>query len=357
MTKSIDKILVIRLSSIGDILLSTPIFRALRAQFPDAEIDVLVKTHFVELLRFNPHISSVLEIGAAGSKDLIQVTRQIRSERYDLIIDLHNSLRSRIIRWFSGAPEIRVVDKRVRERFILVNAGKNLYGKPVSVTDRYFETVADFAVVNDGDPLEIHVPQALHDEVNGQLTDMGIRAHGPVIALAPAARHETKMWPADRFEALAVEVSRKYHAQIVVLGGKDDRLYCENIVRSVTEHLGVDMVFNLAGSFSLLGTAVVLDRCSILVSNDSGLMHLAAARKKPVVAIFGPTVEEFGFFPYGTRSIVVEQEGLPCRPCSHLGGERCPKRHFRCMLDTPVGQVAQEIAALLPHQPHPAQTH
>jgi heptosyltransferase-2 len=109
------------------------------------------------------------------------------------------------------------------------------------------------------------------------------------------------------------------------------------------------MVLNLAGSLSLMETAAAMDRCSAVVTNDTGLMHLATARQRPVVAVFGPTVREFGFYPLGNTSLVLEVGALDCRPCTHIGRSYCPKEHFRCMLDIPAQRAVDGVAQLLAH--------
>jgi ADP-heptose:LPS heptosyltransferase len=168
-----------------------------------------------------------------------------------------------------------------------------------------------------------------------------------VVGLVPAAKHFTKQWLPERFVALGEMMAKKHRAKIFVFGGKTETDYCGDIAQMINANLGLSVAESFAGKFSLLETAAALDFCGVVVSNDTGLMHLAAARKKKVVALFGSTVREFGFFPYGTDHIVVEQSGLPCRPCSHIGLAKCPEGHFKCMKDTTVEQVVEAAEKLL----------
>jgi lipopolysaccharide heptosyltransferase II len=148
-----------------------------------------------------------------------------------------------------------------------------------------------------------------------------------IIALCPSAKHFTKRWPKEYFTDLGIHLIRQFGVRVLLLGGPEDYAYNEDIRRLIS----VDDTINLAGEFSLLQSAAAMDHCELVVSNDTGLMHIAAARRRNLIALFGPTVEELGFFPYGESSYVVEHGNMPCRPCSHIGSNVCPKGHFRCM--------------------------
>jgi len=136
-------------------------------------------------------------------------------------------------------------------------------------------------------------------------------------------------------------------ARVFVLGGADDADMCADVAARIRTQAPGAQVLDLAGLLTLTGCALVMDRASVVITNDTALMHIAAARKRPVVAIFGPTVREFGFFPVGTKSIVLEREGLECRPCTHIGLPSCPAGHFRCMLETEASVVAGHARAFM----------
>jgi heptosyltransferase II len=164
------------------------------------------------------------------------------------------------------------------------------------------------------------------------------------VAIAPGARHTTKRWPAERFSALGRMLVAEKNARIVILGGEAERELATEVSRAID---GGDVV-NLAGRVSLLESAAAIDCCSVVVSNDSAITHLAAARGRPTVSIFGSTVQEFGFAPYRVPSVVVENEGLYCRPCTSIGRAECPEGHFRCMLEISPAMVLEAITRLGP---------
>ncbi len=144
------------------------------------------------------------------------------------------------------------------------------------------------------------------------------------IVLAPGAAHYTKRWPIEKFDQLIKELLQSTNKQIILLGNKEERKYASALVTS-------NRIINLAGQLTLLQAAVIISRARVIVSNDSGLMHLATAVNTPVVSIFGSTVKELGFFPYKSVARVHEVNNLWCRPCSHIGRSRCPLGHFKCM--------------------------
>jgi lipopolysaccharide heptosyltransferase II len=336
---AISKILIIRFSSLGDIVLTSPLIRALRTTFPAARIDFLLKSRYVDLVNFNPHLSAVVTLETSGAEELRTLRRRIRNERYDLVLDLQNSPRSRYIRMFSGAHAVRSVDKRIFSRFCLVNLKKNFYRGIIPVPERYLETARDFGVKDDGDGLEVFVPEDTVSTVRAAMSRCRLERYEQVVGLAPSARHATKRWPADRFIEAGIRCAKEFRAKILLFGGKEDREFCGDCAQLINAGAGGSVAENFAGVLSLLETPEALGYCTLVISNDTGMMHLAASRKRKIVAIFGPTVGEFGFLPFRTDSIVFEQQGLSCRPCSHIGRETCPEGHFRCMKDTTVDQV------------------
>ncbi|MEN3038466.1 MAG: lipopolysaccharide heptosyltransferase II [Candidatus Kryptonium sp.] len=333
-----QKILIIRLSSIGDIVLATPLIRVLRNKFPTAQIDFIVKKEFAQILKYNPNITNLIEFDTAnGFKELLKVRRRISKERYDLIVDIHNNLRSIFLRTFAGAQVVRV-NKRIFKRFLLVKFKINLYKNAIHVVERYIETLSNFSIKNDNQGLNVFVPEYMIEAVKNKIN---FSADDLYIAIAPSAKHETKRWLPERFAQLGDKLIEKFNAKIILLGSEEDKPRCETVKR-----LMQNQPINLCGQTSLLESAAVLSLCKLLITNDSGLMHIGSAMKTKIVAIFGSTVKEFGFFPYGTESIVVEKN-IPCRPCTHIGREKCPKGHFKCMNDIQVEDVFNACANLL----------
>jgi lipopolysaccharide heptosyltransferase II len=343
---NLNKILIIRFSSIGDIVLASPFIRVLRQQYPSAQIDFLIKSEYAQLVQFNPHLSSIIELASSDRKELKKLKHVIREGQYDVIFDLHNSLRSRYLLAFLDARRF-IVNKRILARFMLVNLKKNIYRSIVSVADRYIETGKSYGIQNDGKGLEIFIPKDIQDNVGNIIEKFKLDRNEIVVGIAPTAKHKTKQWLEDRFVELCVRLAKERKAKIFVFGGKEETEYCGDIAQMINAELEASAAENFAGKFSILESAAAIDYCDLVISNDTGLMHLAAARYKKVIAIFGSTVQEFGFFPYGTRNIVVEQKGLSCRPCSHIGLEKCPQGHFRCMKDTSVSDVLSAVSEIM----------
>jgi heptosyltransferase-2 len=342
-----DKTLVIRFSSIGDIILASPLLRVFRKRFPASQIDFVTRKEYAELVRYNPNLNFTYEFDAQrGFNELRRLKSRIRREKYDLVIDIHNSLRSRYLRSMIGANKVVILNKRICARTMLVKFKKNMYRDIVSVADRYIEPVKNMGVENDEKGLEIFIPDQSILRVSGRMSSLKLQQYKKIIGFCPSAKHETKRWPESRFIETGIRLVNELKTKILLFGGKDDAPLCRTIANEINCKLVNERVVNLCDQFSLLETAAAMQSCDVIVTNDSGLMHMAAAMKKKVVAIFGSTVREFGFFPVGTESIVAERNGLSCRPCSHIGRRSCPETHFRCMNEIQVEEVFASIQTI-----------
>ena len=350
MHKTPERILIIRFSSVGDIVLSSLLVRVLRNRFPHSIIDYLVKEEFADLMRDNPHVSRLLAFPINGTfRDLRTLRRQIRQEGYDLLIDIHGSLRSHYL--CLGTSATVRIHKRKCARFLLVKFKWNVYqrlGGAPGAAQRYVETVQQYGIEDDGKGLELFLPAAARNNVTALLASAGNQSYRHLIGICPTAKHWNKMWLQERFADTAARLGNELDAGIVLFGsGKEEEDRVQAIEKLIRSQAPGILVINCAGKLSLTDVAAMMDHCSLVLSNDSGLMHIAAARKRRVVAIFGPTVRELGFFPFGTQSSVVEQSGLECRPCTHIGLPRCPKGHFKCMNDLSVSDVVAAARSLL----------
>lgn len=349
MPGTLSKTLIIRLSSVGDIVLSTPLIRGLRHRMPQAQIDYLVRTDYADLLQGNPHLSRLIEFPRGGTlDDLHRLRTQIAGERYDLIIDIHGSLRSRLL--CRGMKNVVRLRKRALARFVLVHFRKDVYplfGGSPPVAQRYFEPLAPWAVTDDGEGPELFPSEDARARAASILRTLDERVSGNVIGICPSARHFTKIWPSERFAESAAMLGVRHGAGIVVFGSAAEADRCAAIVTYLTSAAPSVPVVNTAGMLSLSETAAAMDHCRIIVTNDSGLMHIAAARKRRIAAIFGSTVRQFGFFPPAGTSIVLETHGLDCRPCTPIGRASCPRGHFRCMLDITPARLASMASALM----------
>ncbi len=329
------KILLIRLSSIGDVLLTTPFLRALARAMPEAELHYVTKAPTRPLVEGHPALMRV-HTYEAEPKRRRELKQELLGENFDLVIDLHAVPRSRALR--SGlAPRILVFRKHPWRWIRQVLFKWKDAGPSVPIPERYIATAASLGLEPDGEGLDLHLPSSLHESAAARLRDRGWDGHRPLIALCPGSRHATKRWPLEHQSAL-IRLLAVEGWSAVLLGGAGE---------SEGVH-GVSSTIDLCGCGSLLDTAAVMDHCAVVVTNDSGLMHLASARRRPQVALFGSTVREFGFSPYHARAIVLEHPTISCRPCTHIGRARCPHGHFRCMRELTPSSVLHAIRSLLP---------
>lgn len=338
-------ILVIRISSLGDIILTTPLVRNLKKNFPDSNITFATDGKFAEVYSSNPYISELFRydksIGLDKNKmNLKKLMKDRGIGRYDLVIDLHNSMRSCHLSIGLG-NQIKRVSKHRIQKLALVHLKKQFANPIPHVVNNYFSTLTKFGLEFDSSGCEFWLPEENSVKVYPPiLFESNINSRNKV-ALAPGAKHFTKKYPAEYFIKLIKYIKLRYDSEIYLLGSKDDIEICKYIRDESKPY-----VHNYAGMTNLIDAARKLDECRFLVTNDSGLMHLAASRKIPLIAIFGSTVTGFGFSPYQTKHKIVETE-LNCRPCTHIGRSKCPKKHFKCMKDLDPERVILEIDSLI----------
>ncbi|MBI4418693.1 MAG: glycosyltransferase family 9 protein, partial [Ignavibacteriales bacterium] len=254
--------MVIRFSSIGDIVLSTPLLRALRSRFPKSQIDFLVRKDYADLIRNNPNINLTYEFDTtAGFAGLRQMKRTLRSEGYDLIVDLHNSIRSRYIRSIRGVREIVVVDKRIPERTLLVKFKKNTYKEIVPVAERYIETLKGYGVAPDGKGVELHLPDEVLFGVASRVAKLRLNRFERVLGLCPFARHATKEWPAERFAGIGRRFLEEMAGAVMIFGGRVDVARSTTLSAAIRSHAGDDRVIDWTGELSLAESAAALQYC------------------------------------------------------------------------------------------------
>lgn len=307
------KILILRFSSIGDIVLTTPVIRCLKEQVPNAEVHYATKRAYQPILDYNPHVAKRFYL----DNSLFSLLRQLRAERYDYVIDLHNNLRTRILKTGLGVKAYSF-DKLNLRKWAYVRWKVN-FMPATHVVDRYLATVAPLGVENDEMGLEYYIPY--RDQVETEWLPETHRAD--YVAFAIGGQHATKKLPLPRL----IELCRKINYPIVLLGGKEDRADGQ----AVEQALGKRLIYNACGQYNLNQSASLLQRARVVFSHDTGLMHIAAALRKKVYSIWGNTTPHFGFYPYKTPYVVLEKTGLDCRPCSKIGYDKCPLGHFKCM--------------------------
>jgi len=341
LNKTPDKILVVRLSSIGDIILTTPLLRCIRKQYPRAEITYLVKKQFTELLSSSPYVDKVISFDSkTGFRGLQMLKKKLREEKFDLFLDVHKNLRSLYLKLFLSAKK-NSYSKDIIRRTLLIWFRINLFKNVKPVYLKYFESVEDYNIKYDGEGTEVHFPREKAEIVRRMLYKKGYHESRPVVVICPAATYMNKKWLPERFAETASSLVRLKGAFVVVHGGKGDETLCSGIVSQAGER-----VISLAGMLSLSETAALLSMAGLVIANDSGLLHLAQSQKVPVIGIYGATSRELGFFPVEGNSRVIET-ALSCRPCTHKGLDYCPRKHFRCMQDISAERVIAAAAGMI----------
>ncbi len=336
--RRVRSVLIMQTAFAGDAVLVTPMAAAVKSLFPRAGVDVMLRPEAAVLFKNNPRIRSVLvydkrrsERGAAG---IAKWTRILRKNRYDAVLVPHRSIRSALLVFLAGIPR-RVGFRSSAGFFLFTDAVR--YPADVHEARRNLELVRKLGWIGAAPDPELFPGRAERQAVLGFMKEHRIHGSERLLAMAPGSLWATKRWPAERYADLAAGLYKKHRVKTVLIGGKEDAALAGWILKRA----GAGVV-NGAGRFSLLGSAELIRRCGTLVTNDSAPLHLASAVGAKAAAIFGPTIEGFGFGPLRPDGFVI-QRNLDCRPCSIHGGPSCPKGHFRCMLDISVEEVADAV--------------
>jgi heptosyltransferase-2 len=327
------RILLVRFGSLGDVLLTTPLIRALRIRHPAATLSALTKQVWSPLLSANPHLDEVIAV--APGQSLVPLARALRAARFSHLLDLHGSVRTRVLRLLVPGPWTGF-DGRRRVRQALIRTHQDLYRDRVPIPERYFEAARDLDVRPDGQPAELFTSPAAEARAEAWLTRVGLDAEPSFVVLAPGSAHASKRWPVRHWRRLAIELTQGGF-RVALVGGPADRVIATEIASAAGNG-----VASAAGELDLQASGALLRRARAAVSGDTGPMHLATAVGTPIVALFGPTVEQFGFFPYRARAAVLQRD-LPCRPCSSKGGPKCPLGHHRCLEEIAPDEVKDHL--------------
>ncbi len=312
------KILVVRFSSIGDIVLTTPVVRMLKTQL-NTEVHFLTKAPFVSLFKNNPYVDSVFQI----DKSINEVISDLKKENYDYVIDLHSNLRTQILKLKLGVTA-KSFNKLNWEKFLLTNFKTNIL-PDVHIVDRYLDTVKFLGITNDNKGLDFFLSDA--DKVD--------LAESPkdYIAFVIGGQHATKILPTPK----VISICKKLNKAVLLIGGPDDKARGDEISKA-------SGAINTCGDHSLLESAFLIKNSAYVISHDTGMMHIAAAFKKTIYSVWGNTIPEFGMYPYlsDKNSKMIEVKDLNCRPCSKIGYDKCPKGHFKCMQEIDENQFLSE---------------
>jgi len=318
------KYLVVRFSSIGDIVLTTPVIRCLKNQVQDARIHYVTKERFTPILSSNPYIDHI----HSYSGNLNALISELKNEHFDYIIDLHHNLRSALLK-----SRIRIISfsfpKLNVQKWLLVNLKINRL-PDMHIVDRYFKTVRLFDVTNDNQGLDYFIPE--EDIV--PLESLPVEFRKGYIAFAIGGLHTTKKLTAEKIIGICKTVDKP----VILLGGKDDT----ETGSEIAEEAG-KTIYNACGTYSINQSASLVRQAELVITHDTGLMHIAAAFRKKIISIWGNTIPEFGMYPYhpDPASVIIQVPNLSCRPCSKIGFDKCPKKHFKCINDIDIDRVVQ----------------
>jgi len=319
------RFLIIRFSSIGDIVLTTPVIRNLKQQVPGSEIHYLVKEQFASLLESNPYVDRVWRLkGSIG-----EVLEEMKDTEFDFIIDLHHNLRSSRIK--NSLRRLSFdVNKLNFRKWLLVNLKINKMPDK-HIVDRYMDTLRLFDVQNDEKGLDFFIPET--EEVSPDTLPEAFRKG--YIILVTGAQHETKKIPFDKLAGLC----RQLEKPVIIVGGPAERETGAQLAKELPDR----QVLNACGDYSINQSASLIRQALLIITPDTGMMHIAAAFGKNILSVWGNTVPEFGMTPYlpTADSRIFQVEGLPCRPCSKIGHQKCPKKHFDCMLKQDYSGIAE----------------
>ena len=313
------KILIIRFSSIGDIVLTSPIIRCLKQQLPNAEIHYLTKEKYKNILSDNPYITKIHTL----NHSINDTIEELKKEKFHFIVDLHHNMRSLYVKIRMNIPSQTFNKLNIRKCLYVKTKQKNIMPN-VHIVDRYFQAVKKLNVVNDNEGLEFFC------------NDNKFSHPDKYIAIVCGATHYTKQIPPHQIEYLCNNIK----GNIVLLGDINDAKRLENI------NIG-DNVMNLCGQCSLKHSALYIKYSDWVITSDTGLMHIAAAFKKNIITIWGNTTPQLGMYPYlpdgkGTY-MCIENNNLKCRPCSKIGFKKCPKTHFKCMNEINTNYILEII--------------
>jgi len=366
------KILIIRFSSLGDILLTTPVITLLRQVWPNSEIDYATKEEFASLLSDNQDINNLFLL--KKGQPIKPLTEEIfkKVPQYSIIIDLHNKIRSVMLRKaINRAQDLPAIvikfTKPYLKRILLTKFNKNTYKERKRITEQYFELIFD----NIGNAKEwygrmlsrklkkLPTRPTLYTANSTSLKEDTLplwknMTHPspmkPTIAIAFGATWFTKMWPITKYVSLIKKLLQSNESlQIALVGSDSEQSQWLDMIK-LSPQMNNKRIFNFMGKLSVIQSNLILSKCDILLTNDSGVMHMGSTQPKLyIIALFLSTVEEFGFYPFAPQeSFEVISKSLKCKPCNHKGLKSCPKKHFNCAELITVNEVYLKIISRLP---------
>lgn len=333
------KFLILRFSSIGDIVLTTPVVRCLKTQLPEIELHYLIKPQFKTVMANNPYLSKI----HLFQKDWDKMIEELNAEKFDYIIDLHNNVRTLRVKAALKLPSFSFRKLNFR-KLVFTKLKWNVMPRHLHIIDRYLKTVEPFGVHNDGAGMDYFIKP--EEEI--QLKDIPASHHAGYVGIVIGASFYTKKLPVYKLR----ELCQKLAHPIILLGGPEDAKEGEEIAK-----IDAIKIYNACGKFSLNESADLLRKAKLIIAHDTGLMHIAAALKKQVIAVWGSTTPSFGMYPYYGSDFLSHQQGMPyddvqvhklwCRPCTKIGRHKCPQGHFKCMKNISIDDMIDQVNARL----------
>jgi len=338
----IKKILIIQTAFIGDVILTTSLVEATKKIFPGAAIHFIAIPSTGNIIETHPLVDKLWIFDKRGRDrgliNLFRFAKKLRVENYDLALVPHRSLRSAVLAFWAKIPR-SIGFTRSAAPFLFTD--KIIYHQDIHEVERNLSLLTPFR-----ESFSKVMPRIYPDdtdilEIDRFVAENALNPDDVWIAIAPGSIWATKRWLKEGFTELCHKLGQHQDVRIILIGGPDDRLLCEWI-RKASEVKTV----NTAGRFTLRQSAEIIRRCRLIVTNDSGPLHIGVGVDTQVLAIFGPTVPAFGFYPYGENDIIFEKK-VYCRPCSIHGGDKCPTGTFLCMKSITANQIYREILKIL----------
>ncbi|KPJ52996.1 hypothetical protein AMJ39_06195 [candidate division TA06 bacterium DG_24] len=344
------KILIIRFGSLGDVVLVTPFIDAVRSRYPESSVALAVKGEYEDLFAADSRIDRLFSLGGRTSSGrgagMYYLLWQVRREGFDAAVDLQRNPRSILLSALCGARSRAGVRTERAGRRRLVQ--RKVRAELPHVVDRYRAALPQLAEVATDRRPRLVIGDGVRQRADELLAKGGVSEEDMLVGVAPGAGRATKRWPATKFAELGRLLVERANAGVVLVGDSDERGLADEVASAVGGRAIVT-----AGRTTVGELAAVLARCRVLVTNDSGPMHVATGVGTPVVAIFGATTPELGFAPLGERDIIVSRS-LECRPCSLHGSERCPVGTFECMEGIEAQEVFEKTLSLIGSTYEPA---
>ncbi len=338
------RILIVQTAFLGDVVLTLSLVQSVQQYFPDAQVEMLTVPDHASVVRGQPGLAAVITYDKRGNqrglRGFVNIVRTLRDRGYDLALSPHRSLRSALLLACSGIPRRIGFAQWLTGWAYTDTVTRPATGHEVKKSLKLLTPLAPFSTPQPG-RLVIQVSPESRQKAQVTLFRHGVGPEQTLIGMIPGSQWGTKRWPADRFAALISYLTQRSQIRVVLFGGSQDRCIAEAIIAGCQTP-----VIDLIGQTPLPDLAAYLDCCRVVVSNDTGPMHIAAALGKPIVVLYGPTTPELGFYPYGVPWEAASVS-LPCRPCHAHGPQRCPVSHWRCMLDLSVERVAEGVHRLL----------